>query len=258
LKINPASITGKTVVLSATSYAYNGKAKTPTVTISGLKNGTDYTVTYSSNVAVGTAKVTIKGKGNYTGTLTKTFTIKKPAITPTNVKASLYEKYNTVRVSWSKNSSATGYKVYYKKSTATKWTSVKTTKTYYVKTKLADGVKYQFKVVPMVNSVESSKSKTVTATTLKKMKAPTVKKYSSTKVSVSWTKINGAAGYQIKQFKSSKTTSKGESYKAAGKSKVMKAVKKKKYYYRVRPYYKTSAGKYIYGPWSAYKTYTLK
>ena len=42
-----------------------------------LVNGTDYTVTYANNVKVGTATVTVKGKGNYTGTITLTFMIKK-------------------------------------------------------------------------------------------------------------------------------------------------------------------------------------
>ena len=67
------------VTLSATSYTYDGTAKTPTatVTLSGttLASGTDYTVSYSSNTSVGTATVTVTGTGNYTGTVTKTFAI---------------------------------------------------------------------------------------------------------------------------------------------------------------------------------------
>ncbi|MBQ6662700.1 MAG: cell wall-binding repeat-containing protein, partial [Firmicutes bacterium] len=43
-----------------------------------LKSGTDYTVSYKNNVNPGTATVTITGKGNYTGTVSKTFTIVKP------------------------------------------------------------------------------------------------------------------------------------------------------------------------------------
>lgn len=41
-----------------------------------LKKGIDYTVSYSNNNAVGTASVKISGKGNYTSSFTKTFTIK--------------------------------------------------------------------------------------------------------------------------------------------------------------------------------------
>lgn len=78
-------VTEAYTTLSKTSYEYDGKAKTPTVKITyggkTLKKGTDYTVKYTNNKKVGTAKVTITGKGNYTGTLTKTFKITK--ITPT-------------------------------------------------------------------------------------------------------------------------------------------------------------------------------
>ena len=81
--IEKKTISSNNVALSQTSYTYDGKAKTPTVTVKDgaavLKEGTDYTVTYSNNINVGTAKVTVTGKGNYTGTVTKEFTITKAA-----------------------------------------------------------------------------------------------------------------------------------------------------------------------------------
>jgi hypothetical protein len=43
---------------------------------------TDYTVAYSDNVNAGTAKVTITGKGGYTGSKEKNFTINKANINP--------------------------------------------------------------------------------------------------------------------------------------------------------------------------------
>lgn len=46
-----------------------------------LKNGIHYTLTYKNNVTPGTATVKITGKGNYTGSMTKTFKIKKRNIT---------------------------------------------------------------------------------------------------------------------------------------------------------------------------------
>ncbi len=42
-----------------------------------LKKDTDFTVKYENNIEVGTAKVTLTGKGNYTGTREVTFTIIK-------------------------------------------------------------------------------------------------------------------------------------------------------------------------------------
>jgi hypothetical protein len=42
-----------------------------------LKKDTDYTVSYKNNTNAGTGKVVITGKGNYTGSVTKTFKIDK-------------------------------------------------------------------------------------------------------------------------------------------------------------------------------------
>ncbi len=78
-KVKLASLT-----LSSTTMAYTGKALKPKVTVKAkvdgstktLIKGEDYTVKYENNVKKGTAKVTVTGIGNYTGTLTKTFTIK--------------------------------------------------------------------------------------------------------------------------------------------------------------------------------------
>ncbi len=61
--------------LSGTSYAYTGSARKPKVTIDGLVNGTDYTVVYKNNTNVGTATVVVTGRGEYVGTLTRTFSI---------------------------------------------------------------------------------------------------------------------------------------------------------------------------------------
>ena len=70
-----------TASLSASSFYYNGKYQTPSVTVKNgstvLKNGTDYTVNYTTCKDVGTATVTITGKGNYKGTLTKSYKIVK-------------------------------------------------------------------------------------------------------------------------------------------------------------------------------------
>ena len=80
-KINPISISKCKISLSATSYTYDGKVKTPTVTVKNangtkLTKNTHYTVTYASTRKnVGTHKVTVKMKGNYSGTKTLSYTI---------------------------------------------------------------------------------------------------------------------------------------------------------------------------------------
>lgn len=75
------------VRLAQSSYTYDGTAKKPAVTIVGLTENTDYTVSYSNHINAGTASVTVTGIGDYTGTKTTTFTIAKKAITASQVNA---------------------------------------------------------------------------------------------------------------------------------------------------------------------------
>lgn len=79
-EITPASIASDVSVsgLSA-SYAYTGAALTPEPTLKyngmTLAKDADYTLSYTNNIKVGKATLTIIGKGNYAGTLSKTFKI---------------------------------------------------------------------------------------------------------------------------------------------------------------------------------------
>ena len=83
--INPLKMKTAVLTLSDTTMTYTGKALKPKVTVTmkvdgktvTLKKGTDYTVKYTGNKKPGTAAVTVTGKGNYTGTLTMSFTITK-------------------------------------------------------------------------------------------------------------------------------------------------------------------------------------
>ena len=69
------------------TYTGNSISALPVITYNGatLTKGTDYTLTYSNNVNVGTGTVTITGKGNYTGTISKTFNISARAISDTSI-----------------------------------------------------------------------------------------------------------------------------------------------------------------------------
>ena len=72
----------KTVKLAKTSYAYDGKVKTPSVIVkdskgNALKKDTDYMVTYAKGrKSAGKYSVTVKFKGKYSGTKKLSFTIK--------------------------------------------------------------------------------------------------------------------------------------------------------------------------------------
>ena len=67
------------------AQTYTGSAIEPTVTVNvgkkTLTAGTDYTVTYEDNTNVGTAKVIVTGKGNYSDSVSQTFTIKQKDVT---------------------------------------------------------------------------------------------------------------------------------------------------------------------------------
>ena len=76
--ITAIPIADKNVTLSPASAVYDGTEQKPTVTIAGLTEGADYTVSYTGDfTSAGTHTVTVTGKGNYEGTVTKTFTIEK-------------------------------------------------------------------------------------------------------------------------------------------------------------------------------------
>ncbi len=80
--INAYELKDEDVTLSPTEYVFDGNEKKPTATVKYKKDGqalrenTDYTVSYINNTNVGTATVKVEGKGNYTGTVEKTFEIK--------------------------------------------------------------------------------------------------------------------------------------------------------------------------------------
>ena len=163
-KINPIKISTCILKLSATSYTYDGKVKTPTVTVSNsygtkLTGGTHYSVSYASGRKnVGTYKVTVTMKGNYTGTKTLTFKINPPKTTVASLTAGT--KKITVNLT-KKTTQTTGYQIQYatnkdftnaKTITISKNTTLKATlsnlnsaKTYYVRVrtyKSVNDVKY--------------------------------------------------------------------------------------------------------------------
>ena len=119
------SIADAKISLEYSSYTYSGKAitldKYMTVKDANgkvLVKDTDYTVSYKNNTKVGyqTASLTLTGKGNYTGSVSKKFTIK-----PAKQAAPTLTQGKGITVSWKADSSAVGYQVRYSKdSTFTK------------------------------------------------------------------------------------------------------------------------------------------
>lgn len=103
------------VKLSSNTFTYNGKTIKPLVVVKDSKgkkiNNANYTVAYSKGLKnVGNYKVTIKFKGNYSGTVNKTFTIIPKSTTLTNLSSSKKK----VKVKWKKQVSQTnGYQLQY-------------------------------------------------------------------------------------------------------------------------------------------------
>lgn len=78
-QINPQSIVDREVSYDDQAV-YTGKEICPEVTVEGLTDGVDYTVTYSDNLHAGIGTITITGVNNYFGTVEKNFTITPAAI----------------------------------------------------------------------------------------------------------------------------------------------------------------------------------
>ena len=242
------SISKASVTLSTSTYAYDGKAKKPGVTVKlngkTLKNGTDYTVSYSNNTKVGTATVKITGKGNYTGSVSKTYSIKNnfkkatvsgisnKSYTGKNITQSITVKYNGKTL---KN--GTDYTVSYSNNKNIGTATVKIAgKGSYTGT-----ITKTFKINPAKQEIQKLTAK-------------------SKAFFVDWAQKGSATGYEIQYATNSKFTSAKKvtiTNKKTDKTTVSKLSGKKKYYVRVRSYTTVKGTKY-YGAWSASKSVTTK
>ena len=242
------SISKASVTLSTSIYAYDGKAKTPSVNVKvngkTLKKDTDYTVSYSNNTKVGTAKVTITGKGNYTGSVSKTYSIKNnfkkatisgisnKSYTGKNITQSITVKYNGKTL---KN--GTDYTVSYSSNKNIGTATVKVTG----KGSYAGTITKTFKINPAKQEIQKLTAK-------------------SKAFFVDWAQKGSATGYEIQYATNSKFTSAKKvtiTNKKTDKTTISKLSGKKKYYVRVRSYTTVKGTKY-YGAWSASKSVTTK
>lgn len=256
------------ISLENNNYVYDGKAKTPAVTV--IMNGkvlvcnTDYTVSYSNNIRPGKAKATATGKGNYKGSVSMTFNITDQddntnqdnntspddITSPDGTKPGIICNKKTYSVAYGAKPFKLDVKADKKpayKSSSSKIASVdkngkvtiKGTGIAYITVKAdSDSVKITIKVSPKkpaVKSVNVSKGK---------------------KLTVKWAKDKRSSGYQI-QICTDKKFKKG--VKSAGNLKASKTTvtfKKlkagKKYYVRMRGYKKVGKTM-LYSKWSSVK-----
>ena len=245
--------------LSGTSFNYTGKPIKPTVTVTyngqQLLEGTDYKLAYKNNIHAGKATVSISGIGDYSGTDTKTFTIKKApnTITAKNFTKTYSTKAQTFDLGVKIKNGTPTYKSNSKSVTVSKAGKVT------VKAKFIGKATITITAPASKNYTATTKKITITVnptkTALSSVTSP-----SAGKMTVKWKKNAVGTGYQI-QFSTSSKFEKPKSVTIAKNSTLTKTIgslaKGKKYYVRIRTY-KTVGKTKFYSAWSVAKTVTIK
>lgn len=133
------------------NQGYTGKNITPALTITyagqALKRDVDYSVSYSNNKNVGTGSIKITGKGNFNGTKTMSFKIVPKTMSKPKAKK---RSTNYITLSWSKNTSGSGYQIFRSTALNGSYKRIKTisknSTTSYKNTKLTAGQCYYYKI----------------------------------------------------------------------------------------------------------------
>jgi hypothetical protein len=243
-------ISGAGITLEKTSYLYDGKPKTPsvTVTLDGKKLvfNTDYTVAYRNNTDAGTAMITVTGQGCYTGSKTVGFTIVKAEGQPdTSItcKKTLYKIAYGVKPF--KITASSGSKMEFSSSNPKIAAVDKETGKVTVRN---TGI-----ATITIKAGEASKKVTVKVRP-KKQSLKQAKAVKGRKLTVKWSKDKRASGYQVQISTDKKFKGNVKSKNLSKTSYTFTKLKTgRKYYARVRSY-KKSGKETLYGAWSAAKS----
>ena len=187
---------------------YTGKYIKPTVKVTyggkTLKAGRDYTVKYSNNRKVGTAKITItavSGSG-YSGTRNVKFKILPKTVF--SIKAENTTSTSTF-LSWSTIPLATGYAIFSYNTSTKEYTRLATSKTNYITLKnLKPGTIYRFSIRAFTyNEDEDRYYRADYSYLLRVVTKPSaapkiaVSYPSADSVKLSWNPVKGASGYYV-------------------------------------------------------------
>lgn len=240
--------------LKQSTVSYTGKANTPGIVIT-YKNKTltknkDYKISYSSNVNIGTAKMTVKGTGNFS--FNKTFKFK---IVPAEVKGLKFSPTaNSITLSWNKASNVTGYQImeydYNKKAYKTvKFVSAATT-SYTIKG-LYPSCLYKYNIRAYREIGNSTYYGVYTKALMTRTRsANTTMRYVSingNNLYASWNTVRGA-GYVLIYATNSRFTDAKEIYindSRTGSYTIKNINRNKSYYVKVCPYTTLDGQKYF-------------
>lgn len=129
----------KTSVKGITNKQYTGSSITQNPIITVDTKNASYYISYKNNKNVGTATMTITGKGDTIGTITRTF-----KINPANIaKGSCSVKGKYAYLSWGRSKGATTYRV--QKLVGKTWKNIKNTSSNKLKVSVSKG-KSNFRV----------------------------------------------------------------------------------------------------------------
>lgn len=240
------------MTLSSSGYTYNGKVKTPSVTVKDrkgntLKKDTDYIVSYAKGRKVpGKYAVKLTFKGKYSGTKTLYFTI-APSVTS---KVTAKSTITTLTLKWNAVTGATNYRVYRYNANNKKYESIASglTKPTYTIKKLKGAKAYKFKIVAYTKvgstTIWGDYSKVYTFSTAPGTPALTVTSPKKGTAQVSWKNVSGESAYEVYY-----STSQNSGYKKLGnckanvtKATISKLTSGKVYYFRVRAIIKAPSG----------------
>lgn len=245
------NISQATVTLDQTSYLCDGKPKTPAVTVKldgkTLVLDTDYSVVYSDNINVGTAKVTVTGKGNYTGSKTVSFTITNAA--GANPTASITCRKTLYKVVYGAkpfqiNASSNRSMTFTSSDPKIATVDVNTGKVSVKNTG----------VVTITIKAENVSRKVTVKVSPKKPSVKTAKAAKGRKLTVKWAKDKMASGYQVQVSTDKKFKKNVKSKKVSKTTYTFKKLKTgKKYYVKIRSY-KKSGNETLYSAWSKVKS----
>ncbi len=194
------------------------------------------------------------------GTESKVFVSATEPKAPAKITAT--QSDSVVKLTWSKSSGATGYRVYQyspSKKTYVLKASLKGT-TSYRRTGLKAGTAYKFKITPYIKLSDGTavfgESKAINTATEPKAPSRITYEKSTTTVDLTWSKSSGATGYRVYQYNASKGTFvKIASVKGTTNYWVKGLKANTSYKFRVEPYIKLSNGTVIEGAVS--KTVTV-